>query len=266
MTCASFVRAPRFPAVAFDSHEDFLSFCAQKRDQLQGRAEYHQTLATSDSALTSKGTCAPCLRPVEFVSSMDDAVLVKDGRRIPDWGRQMRCSCDERLMGDERALIHFLQATALAPWAQSLLLGPCSVAHRIAKLSGSAIHVPTLRPSGTPAIDSPGARFHVVISQNYLHRVSGLEETLTDVLRVLVAGGRFVFTIPFQADAASSDLATLDVDREARSRSRAAEHRLGWNLLPTLRKIGFRQARAHLYWSEELGYLGNRNFIFNAVK
>jgi hypothetical protein len=47
---------------------------------------------------------------------------------------------------------------------------------------------------------------------------------------------------------------------------RGAEHKLGWDLLPMLRRIGFRQAAAYLYWSEELGYLGNTNFIFKAVK
>ena len=70
--------------------------------------------------------------------------MLEDGRRIPDWSRQMRCDCDDALTGHERALIHFLQTSVLAPWTQSLLLGPCSVARRIASLVGSASHVPRL--------------------------------------------------------------------------------------------------------------------------
>lgn len=260
MNCASFARSPRFPAVAFQSHQEFTTYRAQNQTSLQARDAYHETLAITGPSLTLKGTCAPCLRPVEFLSTSEDVVVLKDGRRIPNWNRQMRCNCDDALNGHERALVHFLQASALAPWTQSLLLGPCSVARRIASLAGSANHVPNLQ-SSEAAIDAPDQNFHVVVSQNYLQLVVPLQEALAEIFRVLVAGGRFVFTIPFQVAAASSQLMGPAGVASAR-----AEHKLGWDLLPMLRKIGFRQATAYLYWSEELGYLGNTNFIFKAVK
>ena len=269
MNCASFARSPRFPAVAFHSHEEFQTYRAESRAYLQGRDAYHETLAMTGPTLTGKGTCAPCLRPVEFLSSMEDAVVLEDGRRIPNWNRQMRCNCDDALTGHERALIHFLQASVLAPWTQSLLLGPCSVARRIASLVGSANHVPRLQSSEAPAIDAPDVNFHLVVSQNYLQFVPPLQGALAEIFRVLVAGGRFVFTIPFQFAAATSELMTpaaFSFARELPMEFRGAEHQLGWDLLPMLRKIGFRQATAYLYWSEELGYLGSTNFIFKAVK
>ena len=40
----------------------------------------------------------------------------------------------------------------------------------------------------------------------------------------------------------------------------------GWDLLYQLRAAGFAQAHAHLYWSEELAYLGPFNFVFVARK
>ena len=269
MDCASFVRSPRFPAMAFHSHEEFQTYRAEKLAHLQGRDAYQETLATTGSTLTGKGTCAPCLRPVEFLSSMEGAVELEDGRRIPNWNRQMRCNCDDALTGHERALIHFLQASVLAPWTQSLLLGPCSVNRRIARLVGSANHIPRLQSGEAPAIDAPDVNFHLVVSQNYLHVVPPLQGALAEIFRVLVPGGRFVFTIPFQFEAASSEFMTLAASsfaRELPAEFRGAEHQLGWDLLPMLRQIGFRQAIAYLYWSEELGYLGNTNFIFKAVK
>jgi SAM-dependent methyltransferase len=269
MDCASFARSPRFPAVAFHSHEEFQAYWADKRAHLQGRDAYHETLAIMGPTLTSKGTCAPCLRPVEFLSSTQQATVLKDGRRIPDWNRQMRCDCDDALTGGERALIHFLRASVLAPWTQSLLFGPCSIAHRIASLVGSAKHVARLQSGDAPVIDAPDVNFHLVVSQDYLGVVPPLQSALAEIFRILVAGGRFVFTVPFQVEAASSQLMTaadFPLARGMPMEFRGAEHKLGWDLLPMLRRIGFRQAAAYLYWSEELGYLGNTNFIFKAVK
>ena len=42
-------------------------------------------------------------------------------------------------------------------------------------------------------------------------------------------------------------------------------HALGWDILDLLRDAGFSTARAHVYWSDELGYLGSGNMIFLAV-
>jgi len=269
MECASFAVSPRFPAVAFQSYEEFQTYCVQKQTDLQGRAAYQETLAITGPTLTRKGTCAPCLRPVEFRSTMKPAQVLKDGRWIPDWNRQMRCSCDDALTGHERALIHFLTASGLAPWTQSLLLGPCSVARQIARLADSANHIVNLQSGDTPTIDAPDVSVHLVVSQNYLHVVSSLQSTLGEIFRVLVAGGRFVFTIPFRFEAGTSKImapaAMLSADGRSAGLS-SLEHQLGWDLLAMLRSVGFRQAKAYLYWSEELGYLGDTNFIFKAVK
>ena len=181
----------------------------------------------------------------------------------------MRCDCKDGLIGRERALIHFLQATVLAPWTQLLLFGPSSADHRLAGLADVTTHTPRLRSNHLPTLDAPSANFHLVVSQDYLNFVPPLKAALAEIFRVLVPGGRFVFTIPFQFTAASSEFmspAVLSFAREVPMEFRGSEHKLGWDLLPLLRKIGFRQATAYLYWSEELGYLGNMNFIFKAVK
>ena len=269
MDCASFACSPRFPAVAFHSREEFEAYSADKRAHLQARAAYHETLAILGPTLTSKGTCAPCLRPAEFLSSTQQATVLKDGRRIPDWDRQMRCDCGDALTGGERALIHFLRASVLAPWTQSLVFGPCSIAHRIAGLVGSAKHVSRLLSGDAPVIDAPDSNFHLVVSQDYLAVVPPLQSALAEIFRILVAGGRFVFTIPFQVEATTSQLMTAADFPFAHGTPvefRGSEHKLGWDVLSMLRTIGFRQAAAYLYWSEELGYLGSSNFIFKAVK
>jgi methyltransferase family protein len=269
MDCASFARSVRFPSVAFRSHQEFQHYWSANRTYLEAREAYHESLATRERSLTCKGTCAPCLRPVEFLSVTDDGAALKDGRRMPDWDRQMRCDCADGMAAHERVLIHFLQASVLAPWAQLLVFGPCSIVHRLTPLVGAVTRVARLQSSHAPVLDAPGERFHLVVAQDYLNFVPPLQSALTEIFRVLVAGGRFVFTVPFQCTAASSilmDAAAFSFAPGMPTEFRGIEHKFGWDLLPMLRSIGFSQATAYLYWSEELGYLGNTNFIFKAVK
>jgi SAM-dependent methyltransferase len=258
---ASFTRSARFPAAAFHSIEEFRAYQVEMRTPLETRAAYHRSLATLDSTQSCAGTCAPCLRPSRFTSSTAGAETLKDGRKLPDWNQQMRCDCKEALTARERALLHFMQATAITPWTHSLLFGPSGTERRLAESVDTLVRIPGLRPGDAPSLDAPSARFHLAVSQDYLNRVPALPAALAEILRVLVPGGRFVFTIPFQFTAAASVFMNSDDPISVRS-----EHKLGWDLLPLLRQAGFRQAAAYLYWSEELGYLGDTNFIFKAVK
>lgn len=273
----SFARSPRFPAVAFKSHEAFQSYLGEHQSRLDAHYAYELSLATNDDFLTCKGTCAPCLRPSTFVSSTQDGERTNDGRRMPNWREQMRCDCEDRLIERQRALIHFLQATVLTPWTHMLLFGPPNEADRRLKSLAEAT-APVLRlrrqsalgngPS-MPILDAPSANFHAVVSQDYLQFVPPLQAALAEIFRVLVPGGRFVFTIPFHFTARTSEFISKEVlsfTRETPMEFRGSAHKLGWDLLYLLTQAGFRDASAYLYWSEELGYLGSMNFLFKAVK
>jgi hypothetical protein len=274
---ASFARSPHFPAVAFKSHEEFQSFLRDHQSVLDVRDAYELSLATEDASLTCKGTCAPCLRPTTFLSSTLDRERLPDGRRMPNWNEDMRCDCENRLTGRQRALIHFLQATVLTPWTHMLLFGPPSDVDRPLKsLAYATTSVPRLRRSDAASnrhpmafLDAPSSKFHAVASQDYLNFVPPLRAALEEILRVLVPGGRFIFSIPFHFTAILSEYITQDVlsfAPETPVEFRGLGHKLGWDLITLLTQTGFRDATAYLYWSAELGYLGSMNFIFKAVK
>lgn len=100
---------------------------------------------------------------------------------------------------------------------------------------------------------------HFAISQDELQNIEPLTSALEELARVLVPGGRLIFTVPFHFDQSESVCGMG-------SGVRHGANRLGWDLLERLREAGFAESEALLYWSEELGYLGNMNFIFLAVK
>ena len=68
---------------------------------------------------------------------------------------------------------------------------------------------------------------------------------------MLRPGGSLVFTCPFDIDLSPED--------------QVVENIVGWSFFGVLRESGFRVVRAHLYWSEEQGYLGPFNLLFSAL-
>lgn len=277
MDVACFSRSARFPAVAIKSYAEFQSYLDGHQSSLHVRRSFELSLATNDHYVTTKGTCAPCLRPSTFLSLTKDGERMADGRTIPNWRQQMRCDCQDQLTGRQRALLHFLQATVLAPWTRLLLFGPSSNVHQRLSTQVDQVNVvPSFQRSSQPKhghptwqIDAPGSSFDAVISEDYLALIPSFKIALSEILRVLVPGGRFVFTIPFRSTSTKSEYIDEGVspsESEFPVEFPGRSHIFGWDLLSLLCQLGFRDAAAYFYWSEELGYLGATNFLFKAVK
>jgi hypothetical protein len=223
-----FARTAKFPALGFGAQDEFLAYMNENAEILAQRALYEQSLGSSDPAIIQPGTCAPCLRPVFFASPTAGAKLAPNGKRVPDFCSAMRCDCPSALSGQQRAMLHFILANGLLPWTRILLAGPPdAVDTRIATLAGSVV-----------TADTPhGADFHLAISR------TTRGDDFAAMSKTLLPGGRLIFTTPFDPETAYS-----------------------WDLLQAARDAGFREAKAYLYWSEELGYLGTQNWIFRAIK
>ena len=266
----------RFPSASFLSFAEFEEHLRDVQARLDARYLYERGLASEDATIEREGTCAPCLRRARFTSRTGGGEALADGRKVPNWREEMACDCNDRLSGRNRALLHFLEAVAgLRSWSRVLLFGPASAAdRRIAAAASGVRRIARLglerAAAGGPRhrADAADAAFHLVVSSDYLQRVPPLEVALAEIRRVLVPGGRFVFTVPFRYRA-SHTLTRVDTLRRIAGRLPAEAngevHELGWDLLERLREAGFIDARAHTYWSDELGYLGSINKLFSAV-
>jgi hypothetical protein len=249
----SFALSPRFPAVRLPDAAAFRQYLNQEQGRLDARYTYEQSLASSEPEIRQSGTCAPCLRPATYTSATAGGTPGAGGRLVPNWRESLICDCRDQLNNRQRAMLHFVQATGILPWARLLLAGPpAAVDTRLASLAAS---MEVMRPFGSPPA-SEG--FHMAISHDYLQHVPRLDAALVALRAQLLDGGRFVFTVPFHHD--------LEASERLGGESPEPPHKFGWDLLDRLRQAGFRDAAAYLYWSEELGYLGPMNFIFRAVK
>jgi SAM-dependent methyltransferase len=260
-----------FRSRSLASLAEFTEFTREVQPILDARYLHERTLASAADSISFDGTCAPCLRRARFSARTHGGDILPDGRRVPNWREELHCDCEDRLNNRSRALLHFLETDAgLRSWSRVLLFGPPATAdRRIAAAAGvSRLSRLGLAPGGGHRLDAGDAGFHLAITADYLHRVPPLGAALAELRRVLVPGGRLVFTVPFHDRSATTVSRTGHLPRLAGrlpGEAGADTHQVGWDILDMLRAAGFADARAFTYWSEELGYLGPFNMIFSAT-
>lgn len=260
----SSLHAP-FPAVSFISQAEFVEYCRAAQPLLDARYLFESGLIGQEDELLRLGTCAPCLRRATFSTDTASWERMADRRRIPRWPEAMRCDCADRLSAQSRALLHFAQAKAgLRDWTRLLLLGPeAPQDQRLAAEAGQATRLRRLVRGATDGawrLEADTGRFHLAIAADYLHRVPKLALALGELRRVLAPGGSLMLTLPLRTRAAR----TVSRPQPDVAESREVVHEIGWDALDMLRAAGFSRAAAHMYWSNELGYLGAYNMILHA--
>jgi hypothetical protein len=256
-----------FPAVEFRSFAEFDQFYRAQKPLIDLRWRYEQSLATTDKRLLMEGTCGLCLVPVTFTSDTAGGEMAADGR-VPNWRENLVCACERRLINRERALLHYLVAGgALQPWMHIFACGDLGgLRPLLTTMSARVIELEAAALAATPGarIDAGagGDRGHLLVWVESLERRMLSPHLLSAIAERLTPGGRFVFTAPFNAgppDSAGQDAAGAAAP--------VGDPRfVGWDILPMLLAAGFDDAKASLYWSDELGYLGPLNFIFSATR
>ena len=125
----------------------------------------------------------------------------------------------------------------------------------------------------------PDASFDLVTSTEVFEHVPDDRRAFAEVFRVLRPGGRLVFTVPLMDAQPTLERAEIRYGRivhlappeyHGDPRNPAGclcFYHFGWDLLDTLRKVGFTETSGLFYWSREFGYLGNGDqIIFLAQK
>lgn len=262
--------APKFPAVTFSSKLDFDNYLSKARATLDATFLHERQFATSDAQIILQGTCAPCMRPTTFTARLEGGERLPDGTAVPNWREAFVCDCRDRLNARLRATLHFLiGVTGVTARTRLVELGPPT---QLATRLESMLQVVSRQHSlvsenGSYRLPIPTGSAEVVLAAEALHLMPPLEDTLTEVRRVLAPGGQFVFTVPFRAFSAQTvtrpEIMPL-VDGRPAPIAVHEVHEMGWDLTVKLREAGFRRPLAHAYRSEELGYYGLFNMIFSA--
>lgn len=122
--------------------------------------------------------------------------------------------------------------------------------------------------------------FDLVITQDVFEHIFDYLKAFTEIWRVLTPGGVLAFTIPFfwnseqtviRASVGDNGEIIHHLPPEIHGNPLSREGSLcfqnfGWDILTDLRKAGFSNALAHLYWGPWQGHLGFPFFVFSAHK
>ncbi|MES2625104.1 MAG: class I SAM-dependent methyltransferase [Pseudomonadota bacterium] len=264
---------------------------------IKAQEQYQLKLITGKDTFTAPGYCFSCSRQVDFMIDYNysDGETV-NGLRIPNWRERVTCPfCG--LNNRIRASLQFLeetlgcqptsaiyiseQTTPLYDHMQKKYAGLIGSEYLADRVSfGSVDPVSGLRNESITKLSFADASFDFVLSFDVFEHIPEYHKALQECFRVLKPGGRLLFTVPFRLDNQTNLVrATVDAEGNVQHLMEPEYHgdpisnagclcfyHFGWQLLDELKDCGFKTAAAHIYWSDKLGYLGQHQALFCAVK
>lgn len=153
-------------------------------------------------------------------------------------------------------------------------------AHKSGTIVARWRHLCRIRHEDLTALSFRDNEFDLAITLDVFEHIPAYRKAFAELLRVLTRGGLLVFTIPFFYDQESTRVrASVESDGHIvhhlppeihgdplGSEGALCFQNFGWDILSDLRKAGFSDAVAHLYWGPWQGHLGFPFFVFSAVK
>lgn len=124
--------------------------------------------------------------------------------------------------------------------------------------------------------------FEFCLSFDCLEHVPYFDKAFSEIYRVLKPGGKLLWSAPFDINRKKNIIRAqinedgnvehiLAPEYHGNPVSKDGEGSLcftvfGWDVLKTIRKIGYSDSYAIIYWSDAFGYLGGHQLLFIAVK
>jgi SAM-dependent methyltransferase len=285
-----------FPSDIFRSGEEFSAQANSFSQKFAERRGRERALANSaDDPVRYHGHCGVCDKDVEFTCDWAIFYTHADGSREPVWRERLVCSncgLNTRL----RAALHFMLANADLDRESHVYLSEqttpffSTLKRYTSYLVGSeylrdgtargAINAQGWRHEDITALSFDGEQFDIVGSFEVLEHVPDYKAGLAEMYRVLKPGGHLIATFPFRADLLETlTRARIGKDGEIEhilppeyhgdpldDKGVLCFYHFGWDILDTMRSVGFSEAECHYYWSWEEGYLGGALPQFHAVK
>lgn len=265
------------------------------RDTITSRLAVEHGL-TRPGGFMVPGYCAVCRSPTQFWADWEYAHHHPDGSSTPNWRERLVCtSC--QLNSRMRAALHFLEAS-LRPQRDAAFYATEQVTplfqalkQRYPNTVGSEYfgdRIPFghcdaqgIRNEDVTRLTFADETFDAVLSFDVFEHVPHWEDALAECRRCLKPGGLLLFSVPFfRACETNVIRARLTGSGEIEhllppeyhgnpvdpEKGALCFHTFGWELLDRLRAIGYTDVAAHFFWSLELGYLGEEQMLFLAVK
>jgi GT2 family glycosyltransferase/glycosyltransferase involved in cell wall biosynthesis/SAM-dependent methyltransferase len=288
--------APPFHLNTAHSKAEYEEYRRQMAEEYVRRDVLERSLIKpGKTAFETAGFCHVCGKPSRFMTDFQYGATEQNGMLLPNWRERLvcrHCGLNNRV----RAAIHLFQllgrptadsriyvteqVTPLYKWVRRHYPRAVGSEYLGEALPWGETDHRGVRNESVTRLTFPEDSLDYLLSFDVFEHVPDHAQAFRECLRCLKPGGMLLFTVPFRADE------TEHLERAAMKENGEVAHLLppeyhgdpnrsegclcfrhfGWSLLDDLRTAGFAQAAAHLYWSEQLGYLGGEQITFTGFK
>lgn len=264
-----------------DSHDAYVHYREQNAEELRRRVTIERALSASKKPFSVPGFCYLCNKDVEFRVDYSHS-FQWEGELTPNYREHLTCSgCgfNNRMRASVQVLEQKLKPKGSIYITEQITPLFTLLRKRIGNVVGSEylgskVKYGQFDKNGTrnesiTKLSFPDSSFDVIMSFDVLEHVPDYENGFIECYRVLNPGGQMQFTVPFTGLKHSITRAEINQDGKithiqpaeyhgdpVKNEGCLCFHHFGWDLLDSLRTIGFVDVYALFYWSQHYGYMG----------
>ncbi|MHC4267848.1 MAG: class I SAM-dependent methyltransferase [Planctomycetota bacterium] len=283
------------------SHDDYKIHAKKYQNNYLARLSFEKSLLPkTQTKFVFNGYCYVCKKFVDFLVDTNYPLMIfmVDGDLIPNWRELLVCpSC--HLCNRMRATVHIFeqecqpnfdsqiyiteQTTTLFNWFSRNYTCVYGSEYLGDSISSGIYNNKGIRNEDITKLSFPDSKFDYILSFDVFEHIPSYKEALKSCFRCLKPNAILFFSVPFDR------MLEKNIVRAYVSKNGEVKHLLppeyhgnplssdgclcfyhfGWEILNELNTIGFKDANALLYWSQDYGYLGyqgEEQIIFTATK
>ena len=277
------------------SYEDYNHHAHENREtDLANRSFEKNLIPDNCSEFKYNGYCFICRTYVDLLVDFEYAYKL-DGVLTPNWRERLVCpGC--HLNNRMRAVVHIFNQSCQPNYKSSIYITEQTTAlyklfeHSFPYVCGSeylgdsvdygTCNSQGIRNEDLTELSFDNDKFDYILSFDVFEHIPNYTKALAECCRCLKPGGMLFFSVPF-VKTSEKNIVRAQVSNTGEvihllppeyhgdplhSDGCLSFYHFGWEILDELNAMRFKDVKALLYWSRELGYLGGEQVIFVATK
>jgi hypothetical protein len=277
------------------SYEDYIHYANEPRQTIIADLSFEKNfIPDTCTEFTYNGYCYVCGTYVDFLVDFEHSNK-GDGVLMPNWRESLFCPICH-LNNRMRAAVHILDQEYHPNRRSNIYITEQTTAlyksfkQKFPRVVGSeyfgdsvnygSYNNKKIRNEDLTHMSFNNNQFDYILSFDVFEHIPNYKKALAECCRCLKPGGVLFFSVPFvRTSKKNIVLAYLSQAGEIIHLLPPEYHydpinpdgclcfyHFGWEMLDDLKIVGFKDSKALLYWSIDLGYLGGEQLMFAATK